>query len=549
MRAWRALPAFRGDSSARTWLLAIARRACADQVRRAVRRRRLAAPARAATATLRRREHGRPERRPRAAGARRRARPTTSAPRSCSRRWSAARTRRRRRSAACPSARSGRAWRAPASASSTQVRAAGDRMSAHAARRTRRAGRRGARRAASVVRRRATGERARARRPRAHATTSRSPAAVTPARPRPHVHVVDLGDKLELTNDDARTTSWCSATTASRTSASGRAACSRTRARPRRTSTARPPSPATPPKSADATATPVWRQVSTGHHRAAGTTTARTSWAATTRRRCSATPTTRRVVDHWTVPMLRTAARPSPRAASWSGCRRRRRGRASSARCCSRSWCSRVAGTRGWRTVFAVALGAARRHRDRARDRPLGRVDRVVRHQAGARAPTRSPASPSGCSRSAGCGARARTRRCRWCSSPPIFLFVAGGLADVTTLGHSQVPTHVPGRGSPGSSSRSPSGWAWVWPRGGRVSRLRPAAPARRARAPAAEPRSRPRHQLSSAHPVVVVGLHLDGGVRDLVREQERRAPGRARRAHRRRRRPSRARWRRPSPT
>ncbi|HXY94933.1 MAG TPA: sigma-70 family RNA polymerase sigma factor [Acidimicrobiia bacterium] len=41
VRAWRALPAFRGDSSARTWLLAIARRACADAVRGSVRRRRL----------------------------------------------------------------------------------------------------------------------------------------------------------------------------------------------------------------------------------------------------------------------------------------------------------------------------------------------------------------------------------------------------------------------------------------------------------------------------------------------------------------------------
>jgi RNA polymerase sigma-70 factor, ECF subfamily len=41
VRAWKALPAFRGDSSARTWLLAIARRACADAVRRNVRRRRL----------------------------------------------------------------------------------------------------------------------------------------------------------------------------------------------------------------------------------------------------------------------------------------------------------------------------------------------------------------------------------------------------------------------------------------------------------------------------------------------------------------------------
>jgi RNA polymerase sigma-70 factor (ECF subfamily) len=41
VRAWRALPAFRGDASARTWLLAIARRACADAVRQKAQRRRL----------------------------------------------------------------------------------------------------------------------------------------------------------------------------------------------------------------------------------------------------------------------------------------------------------------------------------------------------------------------------------------------------------------------------------------------------------------------------------------------------------------------------
>jgi RNA polymerase sigma-70 factor, ECF subfamily len=33
LRAWRALPGFRGEASPRTWLLAIARRAAADQVR------------------------------------------------------------------------------------------------------------------------------------------------------------------------------------------------------------------------------------------------------------------------------------------------------------------------------------------------------------------------------------------------------------------------------------------------------------------------------------------------------------------------------------
>jgi RNA polymerase sigma-70 factor (ECF subfamily) len=36
VRVVRALPAFRGDASARTWLLSIARRACADAVRRNV---------------------------------------------------------------------------------------------------------------------------------------------------------------------------------------------------------------------------------------------------------------------------------------------------------------------------------------------------------------------------------------------------------------------------------------------------------------------------------------------------------------------------------
>ena len=43
VRAWRALPHFRGEASARTWLLAIARRACADAIRGAVRRRRVRA--------------------------------------------------------------------------------------------------------------------------------------------------------------------------------------------------------------------------------------------------------------------------------------------------------------------------------------------------------------------------------------------------------------------------------------------------------------------------------------------------------------------------
>ena len=43
LRAWRALPSFRAESSGRTWLLAIARRACADAVRRQSRWRKLTA--------------------------------------------------------------------------------------------------------------------------------------------------------------------------------------------------------------------------------------------------------------------------------------------------------------------------------------------------------------------------------------------------------------------------------------------------------------------------------------------------------------------------
>ena len=51
VRAWRALPAYRADASARTWLLTIARRACADSLRARGRRRRLAARVEGAAST------------------------------------------------------------------------------------------------------------------------------------------------------------------------------------------------------------------------------------------------------------------------------------------------------------------------------------------------------------------------------------------------------------------------------------------------------------------------------------------------------------------
>lgn len=47
LRAYRALPAFRAEASARTWLLSIARRAAADAIRSARRRRRISARAEA----------------------------------------------------------------------------------------------------------------------------------------------------------------------------------------------------------------------------------------------------------------------------------------------------------------------------------------------------------------------------------------------------------------------------------------------------------------------------------------------------------------------
>ncbi|MBM3673448.1 MAG: sigma-70 family RNA polymerase sigma factor [Actinobacteria bacterium] len=50
LRAYRALPAFRAEASARTWLLSIARRAAADAIRSARRRRRISARAEAEAA-------------------------------------------------------------------------------------------------------------------------------------------------------------------------------------------------------------------------------------------------------------------------------------------------------------------------------------------------------------------------------------------------------------------------------------------------------------------------------------------------------------------
>jgi RNA polymerase sigma-70 factor (ECF subfamily) len=52
LRMLRALPAYRGDANALTWLLGIARNVCADHVRRSSRRRRISARLRPASALV-----------------------------------------------------------------------------------------------------------------------------------------------------------------------------------------------------------------------------------------------------------------------------------------------------------------------------------------------------------------------------------------------------------------------------------------------------------------------------------------------------------------
>ena len=143
-------------------------------------------------------------------------------------------------------------------------------------------------------------------------------------------------------------------------------------------------------------------------------------------------------------------------------------------------------------------------------------IDRVVRHQAGRE---RLLAG-----RHRARAARARldvaqgraTRRCRWCSSPPIFLFVAGGLADVIDARPLAGADDVPGTWLARLLVTLTSGWARAWPRARRCApRIRPAPP--RAAGAAAASRAVAPSPVELGAPFVVVGLDLDGGVRDVV--------------------------------
>ena len=148
-----------------------------------------------------------------------------------------------------------------------------------------------------------------------------------------------------------------------------------------------------------------------------------------------------------------------------------------------------------------------------------------------------------------GCGARAPSRRCRWCSSPPSSCSSPAGSPTSPRSATPRCPTTLPA-----ALARLLVTLTLGLGAGLAVAAGAPAARRRRRRpAPRGTPRPRRRSRRPSpvelGAPGVVVGLHLDGGVRDLVVEQQR--PGLVEHAVRVgvRRRPSRARWRRPSPT
>ena len=256
VRAWRALPALRGDSSARTWLLSIARRACADAVRRNVRRRRLAELVAASCGGT-----GAPADDP--SGAHAVGALVDELPRD--QRVAFVLT----QVVGCSYAEAAEACGVPVGTIRSRV-ARGPR----AARRRRCGCRRPGDRPAGAVRAVATVaavvggfRRSPARHPRAPTgsaassppTTSRVLQRVTPQRPGPHA--AGRRPRHQGRAHQSRRARRRGARLRGRALPAGGAAtaCSRTAARRRRTSTGRPPSPASPPKSADAPAPPEWR--------------------------------------------------------------------------------------------------------------------------------------------------------------------------------------------------------------------------------------------------------------------------------------------------
>jgi hypothetical protein len=261
--------------------------------------------------------------------------------------------------------------------------------------------------------------------------------SVRPAVPGLHVQITDLGTKVELTNDGAREVVVEGYDGEPYLRVGPRGVFENTR------------SPATylnrsttitksPPKSANADATPVWRRVSTGHtaswhdHRAH-------FMGGDDPPDVARHPDQRRVVDNWTIPMRvgteTVAARgqliyvPPPSPWPWVV-----------GAVLLAALVVVLSRTRAWRTVFVVALAAL----------TLTEVIHVVGLWD---ASTASFGTKLGESAYSLAGIALGLLGLGWIwrkgaeSAVPlvlvatIFLFVAGGLADVTSLGNSQIPS------------------------------------------------------------------------------------------------------------
>ncbi len=227
----------------------------------------------------------------------------------------------------------------------------------------------------------------------------------------------------------------------------------------------------------------------------------------------------------------RSAARSAARS---RGCRRRRRGR----RCCSPWWWRR------WSSDSAAPATGARSSPSGPGCSSPARSSHAIGNWAESSATFGTKASESIYSIvGIGLGVLAlgwMWRRGADAAVPfvlvaSVFLLVAGGLADVSTLGHSQVPSSLPpviARIVVACTIGLGVGLAAT--AGMRLRVISPPRPPRpprdavRAGAPGAR-----RSPVDFGAPFVVVGLHLDRGVFDPAPFEQHAAPGRARRAGR----------------
>lgn len=263
--------------------------------------------------------------------------------------------------------------------------------------------------------------------------------SVTPRVPGLHVRITDLGTKVELTNDGAREVVVLGYEGEPYLRVGARGVFENTRSPAtylnRSTTLSRSTSP---PKSADPEATPVWRRVSDG--RTASWHDHRTHFmGGDDPPEVARAPDQRHVVDNWTIPMRvgteKVVARgqliyvPPPSPWPWVV-----------GAVLLAALVVVLSRTRSWRTVFVVALALL----------TLTEVVHVVGLWDASTASFGTKLTESAYSLAGialGLLALGWIRRKGAESAVPlvlvatIFLFVAGGLADVTSLGNSQVPS------------------------------------------------------------------------------------------------------------